>query len=76
MNYVRHLRIIIKNNILRRIASTRMIQAGQKMKKAGVVDWKKLLIINWSDTEKMIVNNYFNLKTNPTYVNEAHYKAV
>lgn len=74
VEYVRNLRIIIKNNVLRRIASTRMIQAGQKMKKAGVMDWKKLLIINWSDTEKMIVDNYFNHKTKPTYINETHCK--
>lgn len=62
VDYVRVLRKIIKINTLRRIASTRMIQAGQKMKKAGISDWKNLLIINWSDTEKQIVKSYFNKK--------------
>ena len=40
------------------IASTRMIQAAEKMKKVGMLDWKYMLIINWSDTEKNIVKQY------------------
>lgn len=35
-----------------------MIQAAEKMKKVGVSDWKDMLIINWSDTEKNIVKQY------------------
>lgn len=58
VNYVRLLRACIKTNSLRRIASTRMIQAAEKMKKVGMSDWKDLLIINWSDTEKNIVKQY------------------
>ena len=58
VNYVRLLRSCIKTNSLRRIASTRMIQAAEKMKKVGMSDWKDLLIINWSDTEKNIVKQY------------------
>lgn len=58
VNYVRLLRACIKTNSLRRIASTRMIQAAEKMKKVGMSDWKDLLIINWSDTEKNIVKPY------------------
>lgn len=57
-NYVYLLRKCIEVNSLRRIASTRMIQAGEKMKKIGISDWKELLITNWSDTEKKIVNAY------------------
>lgn len=30
----------------------------EKMKKAGMLDWKDMLIINWSDTEKNIVKQY------------------
>lgn len=35
-----------------------MIQAAEKMKKVGMLDWKDMLIINWSDTEKNIVKQY------------------
>ena len=35
-----------------------MIQAAEKMKKVGMSDWKDMLIINWSDTEKNIVKQY------------------
>jgi MoxR-like ATPase len=57
-DYIHLLRACIKINSLRRIASTRMIQAAEKMKKIGMSDWKDLLIINWSDTEKKIVGEY------------------
>ena len=57
-DYIHLLRACIKINSLRRIASTRMIQAAEKMKKIGMSDWKDLLIINWSDTEKKIVEQY------------------
>lgn len=57
-DYIRLLRDCIKINSLRRIASTRMIQAAEKMKKIGMSDWRDLLIINWSDTEKKIVEQY------------------
>lgn len=57
-DYIHLLRACIKINSLRRIASTRMIQAAEKMKKIGTSDWKDLLIINWSDTEKKIVGEY------------------
>lgn len=59
VNYIKGLRNCIKINSLRRIASTRMIQAACKMKDSGMRDWKQLLIINWSDTEKKIVEEYF-----------------
>lgn len=57
-DYIHLLRDCIKTNSLRRIASTRMIQAAEKMKKIGMSDWRDLLIINWSDTEKKIVGQY------------------
>ena len=57
-DYIHLLRACIKTNSLRRIASTRMIQAAEKMKKIGISDWRDLLIINWSDTEKKIVGQY------------------
>lgn len=58
VDYIYSLRNCIKTNSLRRIASTRMIQAAEKMKKVGMLDWKDMLIINWSDTEKNIVKQY------------------
>lgn len=59
VNYVKNLRGIIKQYDIRRIASTRMIQAGCALKKAYVMDWKDQLIINWSDNEKRIVREFF-----------------
>lgn len=47
-------------NTLRRIASTRMIQAGHTMKNNYFADWKDRLIINWSDNEKRIVYDHLN----------------
>lgn len=55
--YVRKLRSLIKEYDLRRIASTRMIQAGVALKKCYVKDWKQQLIINWADNEKKIVHD-------------------
>lgn len=55
VDYVIQLRQIIKEHSIRRIASTRMIQAGHKMKENFFKDWKERLIINWSESEKKIV---------------------
>ena len=55
VNYVNSLRKIIKTYDFRRIASTRMIQAGCALKKAYVMDWKEQLIINWSNEERRVV---------------------
>lgn len=67
VDYIYLLRDCIKTNSLRRIASTRMIQAAEKMKKIGISDWKDLLITNWTDTEKNIVKDYIsNGKDNRT----------
>ena len=55
VDYVNSLRNIIKTYDFRRIASTRMIQAGCALKKAYVMDWKDQLIINWSNEERRVV---------------------
>lgn len=60
VSYVNTLRCIIKDEQLRRIASTRMIQAGHTMKNNYFADWKDRLIINWSDNEKRIVYDHLN----------------
>lgn len=70
VDYVRQLREIIKDHSIRRIASTRMIQAGHKMKQNFFKDWKERLIINWSESEKMIVKqniiNFWNKQKEET----------
>lgn len=58
VDYVNSLRNIIKTYDFRRIASTRMIQAGCALKKAYVMDWKEQLIINWSNEERRVVTEY------------------
>lgn len=55
--YVNELRKIIKDNNIRRVASTRMIQAGHNLKRCHFIDWKDRLIVSWTDNEKMIVKN-------------------
>lgn len=51
VEYVQDLRTIIKKSGLRRIASTRSIITGEKLKKGNIGDWRDVLIINWSDSE-------------------------
>lgn len=58
VQYVKDLRRIISNYDLRRIASTRMIQAGCALKKAYVKDWRQQLIVNWAANEKKIIEQY------------------
>lgn len=65
VTYVKQLRNCIKINSLRRVASTRMIQAGSKAKLHFIKDWKELLIANWTNSEKSILNQYLeDLKNN------------
>lgn len=59
VNYVWKLRECIKACNIRRIASTRMIQSGTRMKKAYFKNWKDMLICNWTDTEREIVKKFF-----------------
>lgn len=63
VNYVWKLREIIKECNLRRIASTRMIQSGHRMKKAYFKNWKQMLITNWTDSEKEMVNTKLDFTT-------------
>lgn len=51
VDFIKTIRCFIKEYNLRRIASTRMIQAGTKLKYSFVGDWKKQLLINWSEDE-------------------------
>lgn len=53
--YVNELRRIVKDNCIRRVASTRMVQAGDRLKRCHFIDWKERLIISWTDNEKAIV---------------------
>lgn len=59
VNYVWKLRECIKTCNIRRIASTRMIQSGTRMKKAYFKNWKDMLICNWTDTEREMVKKFF-----------------
>ena len=59
VNYVWKLRECIKACNIRRIASTRMIQSGTRMKKAYFKNWKDMLICNWTDTERKMVKKFF-----------------
>lgn len=59
VNYVWKLRECIKACNIRRIASTRMIQSGTRMKKAYFKNWKDILICNWTDTEREMVKKFF-----------------
>jgi hypothetical protein len=49
--FVGYIRKIITQNKLRKIASTRMVQAGHNLKKAGLKDWKDRLLQGWSANE-------------------------
>ena len=52
VEYVNILRSFAKEVQLRKVLSTRMIQAGHNLKYNHIMDWKDRLIINWSDNEK------------------------
>lgn len=79
VKYVNYLRACIKYNSLRRVASTRMIQAADKMRKIGIKDWKDLLIVSWTDSEKAIVKDFMDKayrkdtsRTRETQLKELH----
>lgn len=55
VEYVLLLRSTCSKYDIRRIASTRMIQAGSRLKNSYIKDWKKQLIINWSVAEKKVI---------------------
>lgn len=52
VDYVNTLRRFAKSVDLRKVLSTRMIQAGHNLKYNHFIDWKERLIVNWSDNEK------------------------
>lgn len=52
VKYVNTLRKFTKETSLRKVLSTRMIQAGHNLKYNHFIDWKWRLIINWSDNER------------------------
>lgn len=62
VEYVNQLRNIIKVNELRRIASTRMIITGAKLKAIHMKDWKEALIVNWTKAEKELIKQFLNSK--------------
>ena len=56
-----------------------MIQAADKMRKIGIKDWKDLLIISWTDSEKAIVKDFMDkayrkdtLRTKEDQLKELH----
>jgi MoxR-like ATPase len=55
VEYVKRLRQVIKDNKLRRIASTRAIIAGHKLKTAGVSGWKDALVEQWTENERRLI---------------------
>lgn len=57
VEYVNYLRNVIKNNQLRRVCSTRMIQNISKIKASGYTDWKEVCTLNWTESEKSILVN-------------------
>lgn len=55
VKFVQQIRDIIKNNELRRVASTRMIIEGEKLRKANIKNWTSLLVSNWTEEEKQLL---------------------
>ena len=57
VDYIWNLRKLIKDKGMQRIASTRMIQSAAKLKAAGIKNWKDMLTVNWSKSEKEAVKS-------------------
>ena len=55
VEFVRALRSAIKDNNLRRIASTRMVEAGHIQKYSFIKDWKQTLIQDWSKEDRELL---------------------
>ena len=66
VDYINTLRRFVKDTGLRKVISTRMVQAGHMLKYNFYKDWKDRLIVNWSDNEK---NSLRNWSENPTIIN-------
>lgn len=59
IDFVYNMRRCITANQIRRIASTRMIQAGTTLRnKAKLKNWRELLYTNWTSSEKTILKDY------------------
>lgn len=55
LEYVYLLREVIKQNDLRRVASTRTLQRCTQLKNCFFRDWRERMIVNWSNPEKALV---------------------
>ena len=71
VEYVYFLRDTCKQYDIRRIASTRMIQAGHRLKNAYFKDWREQLVVNWSVSEKKILQQALLDKAKPPTANTA-----
>lgn len=60
VDYVNTLRKFAKSVDLRKVLSTRMIQAGHNLKYNHFMDWKERLIVNWSDNERKQLTQWLN----------------
>lgn len=58
VDYINTLRRFVKETGLRKVVSTRMVQAGHMLKYSFYKDWKDRLIVNWSDNEKNSLYNW------------------
>ena len=65
VEHVHFLREVCQKYDIRRIASTRMIQAGHRLKNAFFKDWREQLVINWSVSEKKILQQALLDKAKP-----------
>lgn len=65
VEYVNTLRAFVKDTSLRKVLSTRMIQAGHNLKYHHFLDWKRRLIINWSDNERKQLEQWLSEYSNP-----------
>lgn len=68
VTYVNTLRSFVKETSLRKVLSTRMIQAGHNLKYNHFMDWKKRLIINWSDNEQMQFEQWCKDNHRPVFI--------
>lgn len=58
VEYVNMLREFAKKTDLRKVLSTRMIQAGHSLKYHHYIDWRERLIVNWSSNEKKLLKQW------------------
>ena len=71
VEHVHFLREVCQKYDIRRIASTRMIQAGHRLKNAFFKDWREQLVVNWSVSEKKILQQALLDKAKPPIVSTA-----